>query len=345
MRVLPRAVLLFAGLHFLFLLAAPVARAQPAQGVQPVPYPNAPPPVQYGQPAPPAPPQQTAPVGQDVIRMKNGGILRGTIIDAIPDAQARIQLATGEIATVPWGEIAGIEHAGARPGAPAPPPPPPPSTGPYVPQGGPPPPRAPRSNALVWVHIEGSDTARLDIDRNSDGNWQNACHSPCDIALPVSADYRIAGGMIRQSGIFQLHGRQGEHVTVMVNGGSTGWLVLGIVVVPVAGLVALSLALAALVESAAASVSGCATTNAQGACVGASTSANTTGLWVGALIATVAAVGGIVLIVQNSKTTISVDTTAGPPPESWMRMPSWQQTAAERQAPPVIGVPLLSGHF
>jgi hypothetical protein len=92
-------------------------------------------------------------------------------------------------------------------------------------------------------------------------------------------------------------------------------------------------------------VSACGTTNAQGACVGASGSANTTGLWVGALIATVAAVGGIVLIVNNSKTSINVETTAGPPPESWLRTPSWQQTAVERQAPPVIGVPLLSGHF
>src|SRR5271170_296199 len=86
-----------------------------AQGPQPVPYPTAPPPVLYGQPAPaPTPsasaPRPGAPVGQDVIYMKNGGILRGTIIDAIPDAQARIQLATGEIATVPWPAIDRIDH-------------------------------------------------------------------------------------------------------------------------------------------------------------------------------------------------------------------------------------------
>lgn len=84
-----------------------LAWAQARQAPQPVPYPTLPAPVPYGQPAPgPAPlPSARGPaVGQDVIYMKNGGILRGTIIDAIPNSQARIQLATGEIATVPWRE-------------------------------------------------------------------------------------------------------------------------------------------------------------------------------------------------------------------------------------------------
>ena len=65
---------------------------------QPVPYPPLPPPVPYGEPAPPpgATVQRAPAVGQDVIYMKNGGLLRGTIIAAIPDAQARIQLATGD---------------------------------------------------------------------------------------------------------------------------------------------------------------------------------------------------------------------------------------------------------
>jgi len=346
MRVLPRALLLFAGLHFLLLVAAPnVAHAQPAQPVQPVPYPNAPPPVPYGRPAPPAAPQPLAPVGQDVIRMKNGGILRGTIIDAIPDAQARIQLATGEIATVPWGEIAGIEHAGQTP-RPPPPQPPPPSTYPSGPQPSPPPPpRPPRSSALVWVHIEGSDAARLDIDRNSDGNWQTACRAPCDVALPVSADYRIAGGMIKQSGIFQLHGQQGQHVVITVNGGSTAWLVLGIVIVPIAGLVTVIAALVGLVGSVAASAD--ATGCLQGNCaqVAANDRNTATAGWVTALIGAAVTVGGIIMIANNTKTTVAVDVAAGPPADAWVHTPVWHETAQERQMPKVIGVPILSGHF
>jgi len=51
---------------------------------------------------PPLPPAaRTQAPGDDVIYMNNGGIIRGTIIDAVPDAQARIQLVTGEIATIP----------------------------------------------------------------------------------------------------------------------------------------------------------------------------------------------------------------------------------------------------
>jgi hypothetical protein len=343
MRVLPRALLLFAGLHFLLLLAAPnVARAQPAQPVQPVPYPNAPPSVPYGRPATPAPAQQAGQVGQDVIRMKNGGILRGTIIDAIPDAQARIQLATGEIATVPWGEISGIEHAGAQPR----PQPPPPSGPPGPRDSPPPPPRAPRSSAVVWVHIEGSDTARLDIDRNSDGNWENACRSPCDVALPVSADYRIAGGMIRQSGIFQLHGQQGEHVTINVNGASKAWLVIGIVIVPVAGLITLVAALVGLVGSAEASADGAGCI--QGNCASLQASANNTATvgWVTAAIGAAVTIGGILLIAHNSQTTVGVDVSAAPPaPDAWLKAGTWHEAATERQIPPIVGVPLLSGKF
>ena len=66
-------------------------------------------------------------------------MLRGTIIDAIPEAQARIQLVTGEIATVPWPQILRIERAGAPPANS------PPSTKPPAPP------------SEVWDHLEGSE--------------------------------------------------------------------------------------------------------------------------------------------------------------------------------------------
>ena len=111
-----RALLVLAAVQLATVTAPSVAWAQ----TQPVPYPTLPPPVPYGEPTPaPGASVQRAPsVGQDVIYMKNGGILRGTIIDAIPDAQARIQLATGEIATVPWQAIDRIEHGSTGSGRP-----------------------------------------------------------------------------------------------------------------------------------------------------------------------------------------------------------------------------------
>ncbi len=86
--------------------------------VKPVPY-GASQPVPYGASAPPPAPV----VGRDVIYLKNGGLLRGTLIDVIPNSHARMQLETGEIATVQWSEINRIDHAGAtqvEPPAPTP---------------------------------------------------------------------------------------------------------------------------------------------------------------------------------------------------------------------------------
>src|SRR6266568_2609934 len=60
----------------------------------------------------PAIAESSAAVGADeVIHLKNGGQLRGTIIDVIPGVHARIRLTTGEVATIPWNEIASVDSA------------------------------------------------------------------------------------------------------------------------------------------------------------------------------------------------------------------------------------------
>jgi hypothetical protein len=335
------------------VLAAPSpARAQAAQ---PVPYPTAPTPVPYAQP--PSPPgqgvQRVPAVGQDVIYMKNGGLLRGTLIDAIPDAQARIQLATGEIATVAWSAIDHIEHGGAGPAAlpPLPPPPPPlpgPGTVPPPPEPVPVPPPTP--SASVWVHVEGADGARLEIDRASNGTWETACRAPCNIQVPVSADYRIAGYAIKQSAVFHLRGQQGDHVTVTVSGGQKAWFVVGVVITPVASLVTLVGALVGLAGSvsASASTSGCV----QGACAQASGNASgiATAGWLTALVGAAVTVGGIVLIANNAKTGVAVDLTGAQAAkvqgDAWAHVPTWHEgSALDRSAPPVFGGSLWSGQF
>ena len=137
---------------------------------------------------------------------------------------------------------------------------------------------------MVWVHVDGAEGARIEIDRESNGNWQTACRGSCDVALPVAADYRIAGGLIRQSGIFQLHGQQGDHVTVNVNGASKAWLVIGIVIVPVAGLITLVAALVGLGESVAASTDTIGCVNNNCASAKASASSASTAAWVTAAV-------------------------------------------------------------
>lgn len=313
---------------------------------QPVPYPTLPPPVPYGEPAPPpgASVQRAPSVGQDVIYMKNGGILRGTIIDAIPDAQARIQLATGEIATVPWQAIDRIDHGGSGSARPAPPAPPAP------PLPGPPAPRVYAPSAMVWVHVEGADGAILEMDRGDDGTWETACRAPCDIQVPVSGEYRVGGSMLKQSGVFRLRGQQGDHVTVNVSGGSKAWLVVGIVITPVAGLVTLVAALVGLAGSVQASAGAAGCYN--GACAqanGNASNAATVG-WVTALIGAAVTVGGIILIANNAKTGVTVDLTGAQAArvqgDAWAHVPSWRESgSAEKAVPPVFGGTLWTGRF
>ena len=331
-----RGLLVLAAVHLATVTAPSVAWAQ----AQPVPYPTLPPPVPYGEPAPPpgAAVQRAPAVGLDTIYMKNGGILRGTIIDAIPDAQARIQLATGEIATVPWQAIDRIEHGSTGPGRPAPPGP-----VPAPPTPAPPGPRVYAPSAMVWVHVEGGEGSLLETDRASDGTWETACRAPCDIQVPTSADYRIGGSSRRQSGMFHLRGQQGDHVTVTVSGGSKAWLITGIVITPVGGLVTLIglvMGLAGSV-SAEASESGCIGTT----CTQASGSTNpglATAGWITALVGVAVGVGGIVLIVNNAKTGVAVDVTGAQAArvqgDAWAHVPSWRETgSAEKAIPPVFG--------
>ena len=337
-----RALLVLAAVQLATVTAPSVAWAQ----AQPVPYPTLPPPVPYGEPAPPpgATVQRAPAVGQDVIYMKNGGLLRGTIIDAIPDAQARIQLATGEIATVPWQAIDRIEHGATGSARPAPPAPLP------APAPGPPAPRVIPPSAMVWVHVEGADGAILEMDRADDGTWETACRAPCDIQVPVSAEYRVGGSLLKQSGVFRLRGQQGDRVTVNVSGGSKAWLVVGIVITPVAGLVTLVMALVGLAGSVSASAETAGCVN--GACAQASGNASNAATvgWVGALIGAAVTVGGIILIANNAKTGVTVDLTGAQAArvqgDAWAHVPSWRDTgSAEKAVPPVFGGTIWTGHF
>jgi hypothetical protein len=311
------------------------AQSNPAPA-QPVPYPTLPPPVPYGTTSPPAAspaPRPATNVGQDIIYMKNGGILRGTIVDAIPHAQARIQLATGEIATVAWEDIARIVHAEdvrptAHPPAPAPTSAPP----------APPPTQAP--SATVWVHLDGPDEARLQQDATGNADWRTVCSPPCDQPLPTGPDYRIDGAGLKTSSVFKLSGGQGDRVTLTVGAGSKAWFIVGIVATPLGGLVTMIGLLTGLVGTLGESVA----TGAQRQEVGSIASAGWAIFGVGAA----ALVGGIVLLVSNSKTTAAQDVSAaqGAALVTHRPLPTWREAGPEEKVlPPVVGGPLWTAHF
>jgi hypothetical protein len=330
MRALSTAVMLTSGLHFVLITAPSVALAQSAPSApQPVPYANSP--VPYGQPrpAPSAASARATAGGGDVIYLKNGGLLRGTLIDAIPNAQARIQLATGEIATVPWQEIDRIEQSTVKPATAAA----------VLPAAALP----PASPSNVWVHLDASDDVRLQQDRTNDDDWVTVCSAPCDIQLPTAYYYRVAGGGLKASGEFTLHAQPGERETLDVHGASKGWFVLGVVAIPVGllvGYIGLIVGAFGTLVSTASSASGqpsSAANNAAG--VG----------WTMFGIGLVAAAGGLILVIANWKTSVSQDIGARTGlllPDSWKRLPTWREATPEQKAlPQVMGIPIVSGQF
>jgi hypothetical protein len=315
-----------------------------AQDVHPVPYGTSQP-VPYGAPAPVAAPA----VGRDVIYLKNGGLLRGTLIDVIPNSHARIQLETGEIATVEWSEINRIDHASTTPQAP------PQVDAPRPPSA----PEAPPSQALagpskrLLVHIEttGQDLYLL---ADTGHEWERVCSAPCDKWLSGDVNYKLAGPSVRQSKPFYLQGENGDRVILDVNTASSGIFVLG-VVGTVVGSVSVGLGalvwLVGVATNASCSIDASTTTSsASGSC---SSSSGKSAESVGGtmmLAGLVVGVAGIVAIATNGHTSVAQDVQepvkrGEPRSDAWLHLPAWNETTTTARTAPSFGMPLLSGSF
>lgn len=305
MRRISKATMLIAGAHFVALTAPSVAFAEDRA-------------------APAARGSATA-AGADVIELKNGGILRGSIIDAIPNGHARIQLATGEIATVPWQEIGHIERAAAAPPASATP-------------------EAAGAPSVV-VHIEGSETAQLQRDANGNHReWVTVCSAPCDKAVSPQYDYRISGDGIRSSRVFSLSARGGEHETLTVDEGSRGGFVLGVVSASVGGLVMVIGLFVVLVNATASLVDG-----SSGMSSSPDRSGETLG-WGISAVGLAGIIGGVVLIASNARSGVTQSSTSVSllPSSPWTPVPAFKDALREsipKAAFAPIGVPLFGGSF
>jgi hypothetical protein len=96
----------------------------------------------------------------------------------------------------------------------------------------------------VLVHADSPRPVRLEM-LAVDGSWRTTCTSPCDVPVPASATYRIAGDGIRDSRTFHL--QPGARTTLAVDptssGARTGAVVLTVVgsvgLLPIAGVSAL----------------------------------------------------------------------------------------------------------
>jgi hypothetical protein len=269
-----------------------------------------------------------AAVGGDVIELKSGGVLRGTLIDAIPNGHARMQLVTGEVATVPWQDVARIDRSSSSPAIP--------------------PPAAPAAqDEKVYVHIEGSDDAQLQRDTGDRRHWDNVCSAPCDQFVSARYTYRIGGPGIRNSGPFGLTAPDGSRETLTVDEASKPSFVLGIVGVSL-GSVVMSVGLVVVLLNAAVDATDSAFNstpdNGNGEAIG----------WTVAGVGLAALVGGIVLIATNARSGVQQAPAGGsaarPAPLASGTLPPWrfpthEARADENLVPRATSVPIFSARF
>src|SRR5579863_6620342 len=208
-----KSLMLGAMVHLGVVATPSVALAQsqgsPSRALPPLP--PLPPPAPL---LPAAPPPST---GTDVITLKSGE-LRGTIL--VPDVQVRIQLATGEIVTVPWSQVDRIDHVGAPPAAPATSPPSQPD----------------EPASRVWVHVDAPGGAFLLQQTKPYADWEKACPVPCDKLLPTEFRYRVGGGGVTLSPDFTLIASPGTRERIVVDRTSKALFTLGVVGMAAGGL-------------------------------------------------------------------------------------------------------------
>ena len=252
-------------------------------------------------------------MGNDVNYLKNGGTLRGTLIDAVPDSPARIQLATGEIATVQWGAIDHIQRAS------------PPS---------PPRPREPVRRTVdlqptVMVHVE--SPSPVEIQRREGRSWKTVCGSPCDQPLPSGGQYRITGDGTKASREFSLVASRNGRADLTVRPASSGWFVFGIVGASVGGATAL---VAALVGLTASALSADAKTPGNPDGVDGTASSNVaTAAWTTAAVGAAVLVVGLVALFQNRHSELTWGTPALDTAAKTVGAP-WALTAGLREQHP-----------
>ncbi|MBL8608224.1 MAG: hypothetical protein JNL38_12950 [Myxococcales bacterium] len=149
-------------------------------------------------PAAAAPSDAAAP---DSVTLRTQVWYRGRVTEIVPGDHVTILLPTGESKRVAWAEIEKVVVS-SQPAPPAA----------ASPAGEP-----PLVGPLARVHLSSPRPATLYRRPRGSASWHLACHSPCDRALPLGDDYRVAvtGG----SGIkeFRLNGAPNSVVTVDVS--------------------------------------------------------------------------------------------------------------------------------
>ncbi len=166
--------------------------------------------------APPAPLSASARIAPgfvpDAVYLKNGGLVRGAVLESLPGDHVTMAIPTGEVRRIPWTDVDRVMTStvpGASPAA--------------VPH---PPPPAPKQGPLVRVHITTDQNVLLDRRPEGSETWVPACAAPCDEDFPLADEYRLSGPGLRSTGEFRLQGSPGGRVDLSVSPATkTAWWV------------------------------------------------------------------------------------------------------------------------
>lgn len=280
--------------------------------------------------------------GSDTVVLKDGGMLKGTLIEILPGDHATLTLANGQNAKIRWDVIDHIVRNGVplSPAQTAQP-----ATTTQVAQP------APTDQGNVWVHVDGGD---VDVEMQTMngtpngkrivGTWATMCSAPCDQELPLSGAYRLAGSGVRASRSFKLAGKPGDHVVISADPSSKGAFAGGIVLISVGVPV---FVIGMFVELVVGLVNlGSRATGEYDDTSGAQiVGLSMMGLGAAGVIT------GIVLIATNGST--HLDQTVGPPDakkaaalgtDFFKRGPAWKDHDGPK-LPPMQSVPLFTGTF
>lgn len=172
--------------------------------------------------------------GQDEVTLKNGGVVRGTVVASEPGTSVKIiEMGQKQVRVIPWSQVSDVERGKYAPRQPAQPgpagpgygaPPPPPGDGPEPRAGGP---------GVVRLHIESPLPAQL-IEHGGTAvgayggynvvihQLRPVCLSPCDRVVDgsIGQDFTVTGEF-PAARPFKLHQMSGD-VTMSVKPGSAG---------------------------------------------------------------------------------------------------------------------------
>jgi hypothetical protein len=171
---------------------------------------------------------------QVTLRLKNGGAVRGELVESVPGEKVVLKLATGEVRSVPWADIESPEAAGR----------PTPTASPASTDAG----VVPDARAVSGAHARGDvapaapPTVHVSLTSEDQGvklemllgtstgtasfgtrsasvsleHYRYICTLPCSKNVDPAERYRVDGPTIVPSGLFEIP----DHAQLTVKGGS-----------------------------------------------------------------------------------------------------------------------------